>query len=83
MLEHRGFRVPYGHSHLLSIVIIAQMGGLGYTLFAHCDIITMLSHPIRQRKGGVSIGPDNIILGFRCGGRSQLLHLQMVRRERQ
>ena len=49
------------------------MGGLGYTLFAHCDIIPMLSHPIRQRKGGGSIGPDNIILGFRCGGRSQLL----------
>ena len=47
--------------------------GICYTLLAHCDIIPMLSHPIRQRKGGGSIGPDNIILGFRCGGRSQLL----------
>ena len=51
--------MPYGHSHLLSIVIIAQMGGLGYTLFAHCDIIPMLSHPIRQRKGGVHM--DSIL----------------------
>ena len=78
------FRVLNEQPHLfLPIVIIAQMGGLGYTLFAHCDIIPMLSHPIRQRKGDGLHEHDNFVLGFCCGKCYQLLHLQMVRRKRQ
>lgn len=57
--------------------------GICYTLFAHCDIIPMLSHPIRQRKGGALHEHDNFVLGFCCGKCYQLLHLQMVRRKRQ
>ena len=54
-----------------------------YTLFAHCDIIPMLSHPIRQRKGGGFREFDHIFPGFCYGRCSQLLHLQKVRRKRQ
>ena len=48
-----------------------------------CSIISMLSYPIRQRKGGASLGIYNLIFGFRPGKCGCLLHLQVVRRRRQ
>lgn len=43
------------------------------------DILLRLSHPDRQRKGGVPFGFNNFFLGFCHGKCCQPPHLQMVR----
>ena len=45
-------------------------------------ILVKLSHPDRQRKGGVSLGDDSLFFNFCHGKCYQPSHLQMARQKK-